>query len=64
MHNASHVRITANPPVQVPAMTPELVFLTPSDASEASAFVRPIWIDTYAGIIYGGRERAELIFDG
>ena len=44
-------------------MTPELVFLTPSDAPEASAFVRPIWVDTYAGIIYGGRERAELIFD-
>ena len=41
----------------------ELKFLSPEDAEEMSEYIRPIWIDTYAPIVPGGRERAERIFN-
>ena len=41
----------------------EFRYLTAEDAEEASAFVHDMWVDTYAPIVLGGRERAENIFD-
>ena len=41
----------------------EFRYLTAEDAEEASAFVHDMWVDTYTPIVYGGRERAENIFD-
>ena len=41
----------------------ELIYLTESDADEASAFVHDMWVDTYAPIVKGGRQHAEDIFD-
>ena len=41
----------------------ELKFLSPDNAEELSEYIHPIWVDTYAPIVPGGRERAERIFD-
>ena len=41
----------------------EFKFLSPEDAEEVSEYVHPIWVDTYAPIVPGGRERAERIFN-
>ena len=41
----------------------EFKYLAAEDAEEASAFVHDMWVDTYAPIVLGGRERAENIFD-
>jgi len=38
-------------------------YLKEEDAEEASAFVHDMWVDTYAPIVRGGRQRAESIFD-
>ncbi len=41
----------------------EFKYLAEEDAEDASAFVHDMWVDTYAPIVIGGRERAENIFD-
>jgi len=41
----------------------EFKTLTQEDAESISAYVHDMWVDTYAPIILGGRERAESIFD-
>ncbi len=41
----------------------EFRILGKEDAEELSEYVHPIWVETYAPIIYGGMERAENIFD-
>jgi len=41
----------------------EFETLSESDAEGISAYVHDMWVDTYSGIIIGGRARAESIFD-
>lgn len=37
--------------------------MSPDEADEISSYVHDMWVDTYAPIVYGGRKRAEDIFD-
>ena len=41
----------------------EFRIVTPDEAESMSEYIRPIWIETYAPIVLGGRQRAESIFD-
>jgi ribosomal protein S18 acetylase RimI-like enzyme len=41
----------------------EFVFLSEAEAEDISAFIHDVWVDTYAPILVGGRERAESIYD-
>ena len=41
----------------------ELEFLSPKDAEGISEYVHKMWVDTYAPIVPGGRDRAERIFN-
>ncbi len=40
----------------------ELSFIGPDEAEEFSEFLRPLWVDTHAPLINGGREWAEFVF--
>ncbi|MBE6528942.1 MAG: GNAT family N-acetyltransferase [Thermoplasmata archaeon] len=44
-------------------MAMEFRMVSPEEAESMSDYIHPIWVDTYAPIIPGGRERAEIIFD-
>lgn len=41
----------------------ELSYICPERAEEFSAFLRPLWVDTHAPLINGGREWAEFVFE-
>ena len=40
----------------------ELSYIGPDGAGEFSEFLRPLWVDTHAPLINGGRKWAEFVF--